>query len=126
MADQADPPPQAAPPQQPPPMMNAQRIRNNNNQNPLFNVRDQLFHTLFFKASLAYARTFPRPVRRLFEFVILMKALSAFFVLVYMHIAFSRAPTTCLEHVKETWPRDGILRVEIVRNQGKEYNIQDS
>lgn len=28
---------------------------------------------------------------------------------------FSRMPANCLEHVKDIWPRDGILRVEIIR-----------
>jgi len=45
---------------------NNNRARNNN-QNPLINVRDRLFHALFFKAALIYARTVPRPVRRLLE-----------------------------------------------------------
>ncbi|XP_075216350.1 membralin isoform X3 [Lycorma delicatula] len=94
---------------------NNNRNRNNNNANPLINVRDRLFHALFFKAALTYARTFPRPVRRFIEFAFLLKAMAAFFVLVYIHIVFSRSPTTCLEHVRDTWPRDGILRVEIVR-----------
>uniref|UniRef100_A0A1B6EGL4 Membralin n=1 Tax=Clastoptera arizonana TaxID=38151 RepID=A0A1B6EGL4_9HEMI len=96
---------------------NNNRTRNNNNANanPLINVRDRLFHALFFKAALAYARTFPRPVRRWIEFTVLLKAMMSFFVLVYIHIVFSRSPTTCLEHVRDTWPRDGILRVEILR-----------
>ncbi|KAG5888806.1 hypothetical protein JTB14_032719 [Gonioctena quinquepunctata] len=108
------------------PFITPNRMRNNNNQNPLFNVRDRLFHTLFYRAALAYARAFPRPLRRFLEFLILIKAIAAFFVLVYIHITFSRSPSTCLAHVKETWPRDGILRVEIVRNPGKDYNIEQS
>lgn len=52
---------------------NMNTARNNNNQNPLFNVRDRLFHAVFIKASLAYARTFPRPVRRFIEFIVLLK-----------------------------------------------------
>lgn len=28
---------------------------------------------------------------------------------------FSRMPANCLDHVKDVWPRDGILRVEIIR-----------
>jgi hypothetical protein len=52
---------------------NNNRARNNNNQNPLINVRDRLFHALFFKAALTYARTFPRPVRRFLEFIVLLK-----------------------------------------------------
>lgn len=102
------------------------RVRNNNNQNPLFNVRDRLFHALFFKAALAYARTFPKPVRRFIEFMILLKALTAFFILAYIHIAFSRSPTTCLEHIRDQWPRDGILRVEIIKNAAQDYNIEQS
>lgn len=47
--------------------------RNNNNQNPLINVRDRLFHALFIKVALVYARTFPRPVRRFIEFIVLLK-----------------------------------------------------
>ncbi|XP_071445373.1 membralin [Hetaerina americana] len=99
--------------------MNNNRGRNNNNnnnQNPLINVRDRLFHALFFKAAVAYARTFPRPVRRFLEFVVLLKAIMAFFVLAYIHVAFSRTPIDCLESVRDDWPRDGILRVEILRS----------
>ncbi|XP_075981070.1 membralin [Anticarsia gemmatalis] len=109
------------------PIINANMNRNrNNNQNPLFNVRERLFHALFFKFALAYAHTFPRPVRRFFEFLVLLKALVAFFVLAYIHIAFSRSPTTCLNHVKDSWPRDGILRVEILRNPAHDYTIEQS
>ncbi|XP_063626623.1 membralin [Cydia splendana] len=109
------------------PILNATMNRNrNNNQNPLFNVRERLFHALFFKFAVAYARTFPRPVRRFFEFLVLLKAIVAFFVLAYIHIAFSRTPTTCLNHVKDSWPRDGILRVEILRNPAHDYSIEQS
>lgn len=48
--------------------------------------------------------------------IMLLKALLAFFILVYIHISYSQTPATCLEHLKtEGWPRDGILRVEILR-----------
>lgn len=30
-------------------------------------------------------------------------------------MTFSQRPATCLDHVKDTWPRDGILRVEILQ-----------
>lgn len=46
----------------------------------------------------------------------LLKAVGAFFILVYIHITFSQTPATCLDHIKNEWPRDGILRVEILRN----------
>lgn len=46
----------------------------------------------------------------------LMKAIAAFFILVYIHISYSQTPATCLAHLKtEGWPKDGILRVEILR-----------
>lgn len=104
--------------------INALNRTRSNNQ--LVNIRDRLFHTLFYRASLAYARTFPKSVRRFIEFVFLVKALAAFFVLVYIHLSFSKTPSTCLNSVRETWPRDGILRVEIVRNLEKGYSIEDS
>lgn len=88
----------------------------NNAQNPLINVRDRLFHALFFKTAIAYAQMVPKPVRRAIELIMLLKALAAFFILVYIHVHFSQTPTTCLEHVKNDWPRDGIVRVEIIRH----------
>uniref|UniRef100_A0A667YY14 Transmembrane protein 259 n=1 Tax=Myripristis murdjan TaxID=586833 RepID=A0A667YY14_9TELE len=100
--------------------MGANRIRNPNmNQNPLINVRDRLFHALFFKMAVTYARLFPPSFRRIFEFFVLLKALFVLFILAYIHIAFSRSPINCLEVVRERWPRDGILRVEIQRNSSR-------
>ncbi|XP_046893164.1 membralin isoform X2 [Hypomesus transpacificus] len=50
------------------------RMRNPNiNQNPLINVRDRLFHALFFKMAVTYARLFPPSFRRIFEFFVLLK-----------------------------------------------------
>lgn len=46
---------------------------NNNNNNQAFNVRDRLFYALFYKATLGYARIFPRSLRRLIEFLFLLK-----------------------------------------------------
>ncbi|XP_051893997.1 membralin [Pristis pectinata] len=99
---------------------NPNRVRNNNlNPNPLINVRDRLFHALFFKMAVTYARVFPPSFRRMFEFFVLLKALFVLFILAYIHIAFSRSPINCLEHIREKWPRNGILRVEIQRNSSR-------
>ncbi|KAM4810626.1 membralin [Rhinophrynus dorsalis] len=99
---------------------NGNRVRTPNlNQNPLINVRDRLFHALFFKMAVTYARLFPPSFRRIFEFFVLLKALLVLFILAYIHIAFSRSPINCLEHVREQWPRDGILRVEIQLNSSR-------
>ncbi|XP_053395046.1 membralin-like isoform X1 [Mercenaria mercenaria] len=121
--------------------MDAENNNNNNNnnapgqarnagrrgpQNPLLNVRDRLFHALFYRIALAYARAFPKPVRRVIEFAILIKALVVLGILAYIHIVFSRSPINCLQHVQKEWPRDGILRVEIVRNVSENYTILNS
>lgn len=37
---------------------------------------------------------------------------------------FSRMPANCLDHVKDVWPRDGILRVEIIRSYQRAYGEQ--
>ncbi|XP_030835946.1 membralin-like [Strongylocentrotus purpuratus] len=104
---------------------NNARANNNNNNNPLLNVRDRLFHALFFKIAITYARAFPPSIRRFFEFAILLKALTALFVLAYIHRTFSRSPINCLAEYRDKWPRDGILRVEIVRNRSDESPIYE-
>ncbi|KAK5907802.1 hypothetical protein CesoFtcFv8_005613 [Champsocephalus esox] len=69
--------------------------------------------------AVTYARLFPPSFRRVFEFFVLLKALFVLFILAYIHIAFSRSPINCLEAVRERWPRDGLLRVEIQRNSSR-------
>jgi len=101
--------------------------RNNNGgrreNNPFFHFQNRLFHALFYRVTLTYARAFPRPIRRVLEFALLMKALSVLAILVYIHAVFAKAPMNCLEHVQEIWPRDGILRVEIARNVPENYSL---
>ncbi|XP_013398551.1 membralin isoform X1 [Lingula anatina] len=108
-------------------------VGNNNNnrppqqqQNPLFNVRDRLFHALFYRISLTYARAFPKSVRRMLETLVLVKALMVLFILAYIHVVFARAPMNCLQHIQKEWPRDGILRVEIIKNASDNYSIINS
>jgi len=84
-------------------------------RDPIINARDRLFHTLFFRVSLAYARSCPRQIRRLLECLILVKAVLCLCVLVYIHLVYTRQPVQCLEHLTDSWPRDGVLRVEIQR-----------
>ena len=54
------------------------------------------------------------------------QALLCFLMLVYIHVKFTRNPVHCLEGVKDTWPRDGILRVEIMRNAPDDYDVEKS
>ena len=46
--------------------------------NPLITVQDRLFHTLFFRITLAYARGCPKPLRRIIEMMILVKVIYTF------------------------------------------------
>lgn len=96
------------------------------NHNPVLHVRDRLFHALFYRIAITYARAFPKPVRRVLEFAILVKAFVVLGILVYMHVVFARTPVSCLSHVAQSWPRHGILRVEIVRNASENYSIINS
>ncbi|KAL5021541.1 hypothetical protein ScPMuIL_000696 [Solemya velum] len=120
--------------------MNNADVENNNNndtrtrnnagvrgpQNPLLNVRDRLFHALFYRIALTYARAFPKSLRRLLECAILLKAVMVLGILCYIHIVFARTPINCLEQVQKVWPRHGILRVEIVKNASENYSIINS
>lgn len=46
---------------------------NANRNAPLIGVRERLFHALFFRLSLSYARLVPASARRIIEFVALTK-----------------------------------------------------
>lgn len=48
------------------------------------------------------------------------------FILIYIHAVFARGPISCLQHIQKDWPRDGILRVEIIRNAMENYSLNDS
>ena len=106
------------------------------------------------RLSLAYARAVPKQLRRLLECFLLLKAVLAMLLLVYIHLVYTRCaihkitlnsscvdgrifiqnhiqshfhirqPVQCLEHVSSSWPREGILRVEIVRSPPDSYSIQ--
>ncbi len=39
---------------------------------------------------------------------------------------FARSPINCLEDIQKSWPRNGILRVEIVKNASDDYSILNS
>lgn len=59
-------------------------------------------------------------------FFLYFQAIVVLLILAYIHIVFARAPINCLDHIKEDWPRTGILRVEIVHNASENYGIIDS
>lgn len=105
--------PQPSPPHMP--------HHHNNQQQTIVHVRDRLFHALFYRLAIMYARKFPKLLRRLIEFFVLMLAISSFGLLSYLHIVFNRNPINCLSAIQDKWPRDGILRVEIVHNASSFY-----
>ncbi|KAI8036286.1 hypothetical protein M5D96_010879 [Drosophila gunungcola] len=82
-------------------------------QNNMMNMRDRLFHAIYFRAAAAYAELVPRKVQLTIEFLLLAKALLFFFTLIYVHNAFIKNPCTCLQQV-QNWPREGVIRVEII------------
>lgn len=42
-------------------------------------------------------------------------------------MVFNQKPGTCLSHLQNTWPRQGILRVELLFEPASEgYNLQQS
>ncbi|GFU15659.1 membralin [Nephila pilipes] len=106
-------------------------FRNNLNNNEVFNpyvfVRNRLYHFLFNRFALLYARFFSEGHRKLIEFFLLLTALFFFIILIYVHVVFVQTPITCLEKYRGTWQNNGILRVEVLTKRGKEnYTLEDS
>jgi len=96
-------------------------INQTNPQHTIVHVRDRLFHALFYRLAIMYARKFPKTFRRLIEFFVLLLAISSFCLLSYLHVVFNRNPINCLATIQNKWPREGILRVEIVHNASSFY-----
>ncbi|VDM40580.1 unnamed protein product [Toxocara canis] len=82
-------------------------------------VRDRLFHAMLVRMALSYTRHVPRTARRLIEFSALLTAISLLGLMMYVHVMFGKADNTCLSHLVDTWPRDGVLRVEVINNLDK-------
>jgi len=50
-------------------------------------------------------------------------------LMTYVHFAFTRQPANCLTHLTaqhRDWLRDGIVRVEVIRNALPNYTLMDS
>ena len=41
-------------------------------------------------------------------------------------MVFAREPVDCLHRVRDTWPHDGVLRVEVLKNVSSNYSLRDS
>ena len=81
------------------------RVRNNNNgareNNPFFHFQNRLFHALFYRITLTYARAFPRPIRRILEFALLLKVCSQGISLVWKSFMHENENTRLL--YMNTW-----------------------
>ncbi len=48
-------------------------------------------------------------------------------LLIYIHVVFSQKPVTCLSHLHDIWPRQGVLRVELFfETPPEDYNLEQS
>ena len=48
-------------------------------------------------------------------------------LLIYLHVVFNQKPVTCLSHLHDNWPRQGVLRVELFfESPPEDYNLQQS
>ncbi|XP_051697824.1 membralin isoform X4 [Oryctolagus cuniculus] len=84
----------------------------NLNPNPLINVRDRLFHALFFKMAVTYSRLFPPAFRRLFEFFVLLK-----------FCAGAGAPGSCPGLAVEPEDEDEELTMEMFGNSSVQFEL---
>ncbi|XP_027204847.2 uncharacterized protein LOC113798492 isoform X2 [Dermatophagoides pteronyssinus] len=79
----------------------------------LLRTRQRVYSMLLIRIALLYSVSIPKLFRNIFEYSILLMAFVSFALLIHMHVMFIRSPLTCLDHVKQTWPKHGILRVQI-------------
>jgi hypothetical protein len=48
-------------------------------------------------------------------------------LLIYLHVVFNQKPVTCLSHLHDVWPRQGVLRVELFFEPPPEgYDLRQS
>ena len=73
----------------------------------------RLFHRLFYKVSLFYATNVPRTLRRIIDRIMMVQTGVCIFLLLYVHQAFLSRSGTCLDSLVDTWPKDGIVRVQV-------------
>uniref|UniRef100_A0A0N5AQT3 SSD domain-containing protein n=1 Tax=Syphacia muris TaxID=451379 RepID=A0A0N5AQT3_9BILA len=107
------------------PFNNVNNNINNNVQQQLNNqfgtIRDRIFQAMLVRMAVCYSQYIPKLFRRLIEFITLLIALFLLFIMLYVHFSFGRRDADCLSSLSEVWPRDGVLRVEVINNWDK-YN----
>ncbi|CAF4583339.1 unnamed protein product, partial [Rotaria sp. Silwood2] len=88
---------------------------------------ERLVQALFYRIAVLYARTIRKHIRRLGETAIRVMAIICMILLIYLHVVFNQKRVTCLSHLHDHWPRQGVLRVELFFESPPEgYNLQQS
>ncbi|CAD6198408.1 unnamed protein product [Caenorhabditis auriculariae] len=100
------------------------RAQGANANNQFGNVRDRLFHAMVIRIALQYNEHMSITARRVIEFSVLNIALLLLTSLLFVHLTFARSTPTCLTEVPVAAFKDGVIRVEIVRNL-KLLNFRD-
>ncbi|VDN03854.1 unnamed protein product [Thelazia callipaeda] len=88
-------------------------------------VRDRLFHAMLVRVAISYNRHVPLLGKRFIEFSVLITAMTLLSVMIYVHYFFDKTDSNCLAPLIDKWPRDGVLRVEVIRNLEKFNAYQD-
>lgn len=83
------------------------------------------FRRIFLRGAVNYGKNCPTPLKLILEFSILIIAFSSLVVLIERHAAHYEVPLQ-LKDVQVTWPRQGILRVEIVKTSNPDYDLNMS
>ncbi|KAF2355905.1 Membralin [Trinorchestia longiramus] len=88
-------------------------------------LRERMFRSLFLRASVAYARSTTPFIRRLLEFILLIKSLGCLFLLILVHLYLCNQSPACLPAGTE-WDKTGILRVEVIPSPDPSYSLARS
>ncbi|VDN51916.1 unnamed protein product [Dracunculus medinensis] len=107
------------------PIPQGEHIPQPQGNNQFGTVRDRLFHAMLVRFAISYNHHVSGFSRRLLEFSVLFFALSLLCLLFYVHFVFSKADNSCLKHLVDSWPRDGVMRIEVISNLEKFNEYQE-
>ncbi|CEF60103.1 Membralin [Strongyloides ratti] len=79
-------------------------------------MRERLFTSMLNKLSSLYLTNVSKKNRKFIEFSILYLFISGCLFLGYLHYILHNIPGPCLKEIGNEWPKDGILRIEVIKN----------
>uniref|UniRef100_A0A0K0EM90 Membralin n=1 Tax=Strongyloides stercoralis TaxID=6248 RepID=A0A0K0EM90_STRER len=79
-------------------------------------MRERLFTSMLNKLSSLYLTTVSKRNRKFIELSILYLFISGCLFLGYLHYILHNIPGPCLQEIGNEWPKDGILRIEVIKN----------